>query len=71
MHPSLIAGEVHCVLALKGSHLVFEAMLSKIKDSDTAFAGPLPGRFCIDKMARWCLVGENLGPLDPDIAFNI
>jgi hypothetical protein len=71
VHPFFIAGEGYGVFALKGSNLVVEAMLSPIKDSDTTLAGLLPGRICIDKMSRWCLVGEILGPLDPDIAFNI
>ena len=48
VHPSLIAGESHGVLALNGRNLVVEAMISTIKDSDTALAGLLPGRICID-----------------------
>jgi hypothetical protein len=71
VHPSLIAGEVDGVLALKGSNLVVEAMLSTIKDFDMALAGLLPGRFCIYKMASFCLIGSTYGPFDPDIAFNI
>ena len=71
MLPSLIAGKVHGVLALKGSNLVVEAMLSQIKDSGMALAGLLLGRFFIDMMASFCLIGSTYGPFDPDIAFNL
>jgi tetrahydromethanopterin S-methyltransferase subunit D len=71
VHPSLIAGEVDGVLALKGSNLVVEAMLSTIKDFETTLAGLLAFRFCINKMASFCLIGSTYGPFDPDIAFNI
>jgi hypothetical protein len=68
--PSLIACELHGVLALKRRNLVVKAMLSTIKDSDKALTGLLPGRLCIYKMTRRCLIGEILGPFYPDIAFN-
>ena len=70
VHPSLIAGEVHGVLALKGSNFVVKAMLSTIKDSETTLAGLLAFRICIDKMAIFCLIGSTYGPFNPDIAFN-
>jgi hypothetical protein len=71
VHPSFKAGEGHGELALNGRNLVIEAMHSTIEDSDMALTGLFPGRVCIDKMTRWCLVGETLGPFDPDIAFNL
>jgi hypothetical protein len=71
VHPSLITCEIDGVLALKGRHLVVEATISTIKDSETTLAGLFPGRVCIDIMTICCLVGETLGSLDPYIAFNL
>ena len=71
VHPSLIAGEFHGVLAFIGRNLVVEAMLSPIKDSDMTVTRFLIGRVCIDNMTRRCLVGGTFGLFVPDIAFNL
>lgn len=71
MHPSLIGCEDDCVFALKCHDLEVEAALITIKDTDTALADLLVGRFCIEKMTCRRHICVTFGPLNPDITFKL
>jgi hypothetical protein len=69
LHPSLIASEFHCELAMKGRNLIVEAMLITLKDSDTTLAGRLVGWVCINNMTIWCRVVALFCPF-VDVTYN-